>query len=245
MLKTVDNLDINYIDYGVSDGDALVLLHGWGQNIAMMKPLGDHFKKYNRVVIIDLPGFGETKEPPEIWSMYDYATCIKNFLDSIGVKNPILAGHSFGGKISLIYASRYKVSKLILFGSPFKKEIKKLSLKTKILKNLKKVPVLNKLEGFAKRHIGSRDYKNASDFMRKILVDHVNLDITEDVKKIKCPTIIIWGDLDSEVPIERAYELESLIEDSAVIAYPGCTHYAYLENLGMTVNILKSFIGRE
>lgn len=235
------NTDINYIDYG--DGNnTIVLLHGWGQNIEMMKPIGDKLSNENRVIIIDLPGFGESKEPDTIWTMYDYTDCIHELLKSLKVENPMLIGHSFGGKISLIYASKYKVSKLVLFGSPFKKEIKKLSLKTRILKKLKKVPGLNKLEGFAKRHIGSRDYKNASDFMRKIMVEHVNLDITEDVRKIKCPTIIVWGTLDKEVPLDRAYELEKLIMDSAVITYEGCSHYAYLERINQTINIIKNFI---
>ena len=127
----------------------------------------------------------------------------------------------------------------------FDAEIKKLSLKTKILKSLKKVPLLNKLEGFAKKHIGSRDYREASDFMRKILVEHVNLDITEDVKKIKCPTLIVWGTMDQEVPIERAYELEKLISDAGVIPYEGCSHYAYLERINQTISVLKIFIEGE
>ena len=241
MIKNIKDVDINYIDYGSGD-NTLVFLHGWGQNIEMMKPVGDKIKN-NRMIIIDLPGFGDSPEPNTIWSMYDYADMVHELLDSLDVSNPILLGHSFGGKISLIYASKYKTNKLVLFGSPFKQNIKKLSTKTKVLKSLKKVPGLNKLEGFAKKHIGSRDYKQASPFMRKILVDHVNLDITEDVKKIKCPTLIIWGTLDEEVPLEDAYELEKLISDSAVIEYPGCSHYAYLENLGQTVNIIKNFIG--
>lgn len=241
MIKNIKDVDINYIDYGSGD-NTLVFLHGWGQNIEMMKPVGDKIKN-NRIIIIDLPGFGDSPEPNTIWSMYDYADMVHELLESLDVSNPILLGHSFGGKISLIYASKYKTNKLVLFGSPFKQNIKKLSTKTKILKSLKKVPGLNKLEGFAKKHIGSRDYKQASPFMRKILVDHVNLDITEEVKKIKCPTIIIWGSLDEEVPIEDAYELEKLISDAAVIEYPGCSHYAYLENLGQTVNIIKNFIG--
>lgn len=242
MLKHIKDVDINYVDYGGCD-NTLVLLHGWGQNIEMMKPIGDKLKKNNRIIIVDLPGFGGTPEPKTIWTMYDYAECVNTLLKELKVENPIMIGHSFGGKISLIYASRYKVKKLILFGSPFKKEVKELSTKTKILKALKKVPILNKLEGFAKKHIGSRDYKEASDFMRKILVEHVNLDITEDVKKIKCPTLIIWGTMDQEVPIERAYELEKLIDDSAVIPYQGCSHYAYLERIGETIKIIKSFIG--
>ena len=242
MIKNINHVNINYVDYGEGE-NTVVLLHGWGQNIEMMKPIGDKLKKNNRVIIVDLPGFGQSSEPDNIWTMYDYTNCINKLLKSLKVNNPIMIGHSFGGKISLIYASLYKVDKLILFGSPFKKEIKKLSLKTKILKKLKHVPLLNKLEGFAKKHIGSRDYKNASDFMRKILVEHVNLDITEDVKKIKCPTLIVWGTMDAEVPIERAYELEKLIRDSAVIPYEGCSHYAYLERIGQTVNIIKNFIG--
>lgn len=241
MIKNIKDVDINYIDYGKGN-NTLVFLHGWGQNIEMMKPVGDKIKD-NRIIIVDLPGFGNSPEPKEIWSMYDYADMVHELLGSLDVTNPILLGHSFGGKISLIYASKYKTDKLVLFGSPFKQNIKKLSTKTKVLKSLKKVPGLNKLEGFAKKHIGSRDYKEASPFMRKILVDHVNLDITEEVKKIKCPTLIIWGTLDEEVPLEDAYELEKLISDAAVIEYPGCSHYAYLENLGQTVKIIKNFIG--
>lgn len=240
MIAHIKNTDINYIDYGSGD-NTIVLLHGWGQNIEMMKPLGDKIKNC-RIIIVDLPGFGFSKEPENVWTMYDYAECINKLLKKISVEDPIMIGHSFGGKISLIYASKYKVKKLVLFGSPFKKEIKELSLKMKILKKLKKVPVLNKLENFAKKHIGSRDYREASEFMRKILVEHVNLDITEDVKKITCPTIMVWGTMDTEVPIERAYELEKIIKDSAVIAYEGCTHYAYLERLSQTINIIKNFV---
>ena len=211
----------------------------------MMKLIGDKLEKNNRIIIVDLPGFGESNEPYSIWTMYDYAECIDELLKSLKIDNPILIGHSFGGKISLIYASKYKVKKLVLFGSPYKKEIKKLSTKTKILKKLKRVPLLNKLEGFAKKHIGSRDYKNASEFMRKILVEHVNLDITEDVKRIKCPTLLVWGTMDTEVNIEEAYELEKLIPDAGVVVYEGCTHYAYLERLPQTVKVIKNFIGDE
>lgn len=239
---TYQDIKINYIRYGKGK-DTIVLLHGWGQNIEMMKMVADPFESDYDIVIIDLPGHGKSEEPKRVYTLYDFVDCVKSLLDSLNIKNPILIGHSFGGKISLIYASMYEVKKLILFGSPFKCEIKKLSLKTKMLKTAKKIPGLNKLEGFAKKHIGSTDYKNASPLMRQILVEHVNLDITDDVKKIKCPTLIIWGTLDAEVPVERAYELENLISDSGVVIYENCTHYAYLERLGQTINVLKSFLG--
>lgn len=235
------DIKINYIRYGKGK-DTIVLLHGWGQNIEMMKMVSDPFSDDYDIVIIDLPGHGNSEEPKTVYSLYDFVDCVKQLLDSLKIKNPILIGHSFGGKISLLYSSMYDVKKLVLFGSPFKREIQKLSLKTKMLKTAKKIPGLNKLEGFAKKHIGSTDYKNASPLMREILVGHVNLDITEEVKKIKCPTLILWGTLDDAVPLERAYELESLISDAGVVVYEGCTHYAYLERLGQTINVLKSFL---
>lgn len=239
MIKHINGVDINYIEYG--EGQDIVLLHGWGQNIAMMQPIGDKLKN-NHIVIIDLPGYGESTEPDKVWTIIDYVDCLHKFLKELKIKNPILIGHSFGGKISLEYASKYSVKKLILFGSPYRPAIKKMPLKTRILKQAKKIPGLNKLEGFAKKHIGSTDYKQASEMMRKILVETVNLDITEDIKKIKCPTLIVWGTLDDAVPIEDAYDLEKLISDAGLVVYEGCTHYAYLERLNQTIKVIKIFL---
>ena len=241
---TIKDTKVNYIRYGNIKKDTIIYLHGWGQNIEMMRPLADARENMNDIIIIDLPGHGKSEEPKYAWQVEDFVEFLKEFIEKLNIKNPTLVGHSFGGKVSLLYASKYNVKKLVLFGSPFKKEITNLSLKTKILKTAKKIPVLNKLEGFAKKHIGSTDYKNASPLMRNILVNTVNLDIREEVKKITCLTLIIWGDLDDQVPVEDAYELESLIKDSGVVLYEGCTHYAYLERLGQTINVLNSFLGK-
>lgn len=237
------DIKINYVRYGKKSKDTLVFLHGWGQNIQMMKPVADPFSEDFDIVIIDLPGHGESEEPTSVYTVYDFVDCVKSLLDSLKIKNPILIGHSFGGKTSLLYASMYDVKKLILFAPSYKKEIQKLSLKTKMLKSAKKIPGLNKLEGFAKKHIGSTDYKNASPIMRQILVETVNFDIRDQVVKIKCPTLLIWGTIDEAVDIEGAYELEKLIPDAGVVVYENCTHYAYLERLGQTINVLKSFLG--
>ena len=237
------DIKINYTRYGKKTGDTLVFLHGWVQNIEMMKPVADPFSSDYDIIIIDLPGHGKSEEPTSVYTVYDFVDCVKSLLDSLKIKNPTLIGHSFGGKTSLLYSSMYDVKKLILFAPSYKKEIEKLSLKTKMLKSAKKIPGLKKLEGFAKKHIGSTDYKNASPLMRQILVETVNFDIRDQVSKIKCPTLLIWGTLDEAVDVSGAYELEKLIPDAGVVIYENCTHYAYLERLGQTINVLKSFLG--
>ena len=74
------------------------------------------------------------------------------------------------------------------------------------------------------------------------LVKTVNEDLSEDAKKIKAPVILIYGNMDSEVPEEDTKEYERLIPDCGLILYEGCTHYAYLERLNQTINIINNFI---
>lgn len=240
MKINIKDLNVNYIQYG--EGKDILLLHGWGQNIEMMKPLGDRLEKDYRVTIIDLPGFGDSEEPKEVWDVNDYCLMVEELLKKIKVKKPTMIGHSFGGRVSIVYASRNEVEKVILFGSPCIRKEEKLSFKVKVLKFLKKVPLVNKLEGFAKRHIGSRDYKNASDMMRKILVETVNKDLSEYAKKITVPTLLIWGDNDTEESVEKAKELETIMQDAGLIVFPNSSHYAYLENIVQVVKIIKEFV---
>ena len=233
---------INYKVFGNKEGTPIIYLHGWGQNIAMMEPIAKPFIKTHRLVILDLPGFGESDEPDYAWTLEDYVDMIHSLLQELKIEKPNLIGHSFGGKLTLIYATKYEVDKIILLASPYKIKLKKPSLKVKLLKKAKTIPGLGALAEKMKNHIGSTDYKNASPIMKEILVKHVNTDLTEKVKNIECPTFIIWGTNDEAVPVADAYELEKLIKDSGLAIYEGCTHYAYLERLGQTNAIIESFI---
>lgn len=237
-----NGININYKDFGNQEGKTIVYLHGWGQNIEMMVPIANPFKETHHLIIIDLPGFGSSDDPDYAWTLEDYADMVHSLLESLNIKKPNLIGHSFGGKISLIYASKYPVNRLMLLASPFKVKVKKISWKVKLLKKMKNIPLLGGVADKIKSHMGSTDYRNAKPLMRDILVKHVNTDLTETVKKIKCPTFIIWGTNDDAVPVEDAYELKDLINDSGLTIYEGCSHYAYLEKLNQTNAIIASFM---
>lgn len=238
----IKDLYINYIQYGNTKGHDVVLLHGWGQNIEMMDPIGKGLSKDFHITILDLPGFGKSSEPPYGYTVYDYYEVLCEFLDKLKIKNPILIGHSFGGRLSIIYAAKKKVEKVVLLAAPFKRSTKKNSFKVKLLKFMKKVPVIKELEHYMKSKIGSTDYRNASPTMRSVLVNTVNEDLTEYLKQIEVPTILIWGDLDTAVPVEDARYAETIMKDAGLIVYEGCTHYAYLERINQTINILNSFL---
>lgn len=239
-MLNIKDININYLDYGKKNGKVIVLLHGWGQNTEMMDMLGKPFMEEYRIINIDLPGFGKSEEPTYIWSLDDYVEMLDEIFKNLKIKKPILIGHSFGGRLSIKYASNHDVEKVVLLGSPFRPK-KKVPFRTKIYKFLKKVPVLKKLEKWAKTKIGSRDYRNASEMMRGILVKTINEDLTENAKLIKAPVLIIFGDQDTEVPVDEARILEKLINNAGLVIYPGCTHYAYLERLNQTIAVLKEF----
>ena len=235
----IQNININYIQYG--EGKDILLLHGWGQNIAMMKPLGDNFCNRFRITILDLPGFGESDEPQESLNIAKYTEILEDFVKKVGIKKPIVMGHSFGGRLAIRYSSRNNIEKLVLFGSPCIRLEEKLSLTVKILKKLKTLPGLNEFGEYMKKYIGSRDYKAASPIMRQTLVEVVNEDLSKYAREIEEPTLLIWGENDTEAPVTDAKELEKIMIDAALILLPG-THYAYLENLPRVVAILNNFI---
>lgn len=238
MKINIKDLDVNYIQYG--KGKDIVLLHGWGQNIEMMKFLGDRFCDNYRVTILDFPGFGESLEPSVAWTIEDYALLLEDFINKLKIKKPIIIGHSFGGRVAIRYSAINPISKLVLFGSPCIRTTVELPLSIKFLKKLKTLPGMNSLGEKMKKYIGSRDYKAASPIMRQTLVNVVNEDLSSYAQKIKAPVLLIWGEADTEAPVEEAKLLEGIMYDAALIVLPG-THYAYIENLDRVEVILNSF----
>lgn len=243
MLYKYNNININYEDVG-SGENTVVLLHGWGQNIEMMKPVGKELEQTHRVVYIDFPGFGESDEPDCGWSVYEYAQMLKVFLNDISVENPILIGHSFGCRVSICYNLIADVSKMIFTGAAGIKPKRGINYyfkvyTYKILKNIKKLPIINKLE--ISSNAGSEDYRNSSEIMKKTLIKVVNDDLTSHLNKIKCPVLMIWGKNDEATPLSDGKLMESLIEDSALIEIEG-THYAYLENINYFNIVVKEFL---
>lgn len=246
---TIKNIEINYKIIDNNSNNNIVFLHGWGGNSNSFLPVARQLDKYNSY-LIDLPGFGESSLPNTVFSSYDYAKIIKNFISNLKINNITLVGHSFGGKIASIIASENPswLSSLVIISAPGIKYQKPLSIRWKIflyksLSRFFKILGLKNIINSLSKKFGSDDYRNSHGIMREILKNIVNEDISNDIKNISKKTLIIWGENDDSVPLIVGKKYNEFIKNSELIVYPNARHFPFLESFDKFLNDLKKFLG--
>lgn len=232
------------------EGTPVLLLHGWGCNNDIFATLQTLLSQKYKVYNFDFPGFGSSEEPDSVWGTEEYTQMIENFVSDEKIVAPALVGHSFGGRISIIFASRNDVSRLVLVDAagikpkrPFKYYYKVYSFK--LLKWLCNTFLTKKkakkIIDARRKGSGSSDYNNASPMMRAILSKVVNEDLTNLLPLIKAPTLLFWGNLDTATPLSDAKTMERLIPDAGLVIAHGTGHFSFLENAGLFASVIKSF----
>ena len=256
MFKEIDGVRINYETSGDS-GSRILLLHGWGCSIQLMKPVADRITGNHRFMIIDFPGHGESGRPPEPWGVPEFSGCLIRFLQETGFWPCHIIAHSFGARVAAWIASEHPemVNRLILTGAagirPKQTEAaKKRSAQYRNLKRIAagigKIPFLRgtaaRLEERLRQKYGSRDYNSLDAEMRKTFVKIVTQDLTDLYSTIRSGTLLLWGDRDTETPLWMGREMEKMIPDSALIILDGGTHFAYLEQVDRFCAIASEFL---
>ncbi len=247
----IDQLKIHYKQTG--EGRPVVMLHGWGTSLDLFEDLQNSLSAHFQVTSLDFPGFGQSDEPPEAWDVGRYTDFFEQFLAKLDINNPILIGHSFGGRISIKYADRHQnnVHKIILIGSAGVKPKRKADYYVKVYtyKTLKKVlslPILNRYkdEIIAKYRgkAGSSDYQNASRVMQQTLSKVVNEDLQHHMPNIKAPTLLIWGANDTATPVQDAKMMEKLIPNAGLALIENAGHYVFLEQKRRVAVIVDTFL---
>lgn len=253
MRTVVDGVPVSFTDAG--EGKTLVVLQGWGTTAKLYDSIAARLSPRMRVLVPEFPGFGETPEPPEPMDADAMARFALRFLETLGIGDAYLLGHSNGGRIVMKLVGRddpYPAPRVILMDSagivPEKSAGQRLSLGLyKSARRVFETPALKALfpdavENMRKKR-GSADYNAASPVMRATLVKLVNEDLRPLMPRIKCPTLLIWGDNDTATPISDAHIMEKLIPDAGLVAVPGAGHYSYLDAPELVGRVLESFLG--
>jgi len=245
----INNQDIYYEIHG--DGPPLLMLHGWGSHLNNFSALIDTYKENYTVYALDFPGFGQSPEPQNALSIYDYADLTEEFMDALNIPTPTILAHSFGGRVTLIIASRRSLDKIIITGGAGIRPKRQASYYLKIygykaMRLASKLPLLNlvfkeMVEDYRKK-VGSTDYNAASPIMRQILSKVVAQDLRHHLKDIKAPCLLLWGELDTATPLSDGQIMEQEIPHAGLAVIKKGTHYAFLEQHQLFVNIMNKFL---
>lgn len=238
----IEGLKLIFEEYGNPAGEPVIILHGWGCNHTTVRSVSACLENNMRVISIDLPGHGKSEEPKEVWGSDDFAAIILKFIQKLGIKNPSLIGHSFGGRTIIAMVSKSSpdlFNKIVLVDSAgiTPKHSLKYYYKVYSYKALKKIALTLFGEEKGKKIIeknlkkkGSADYQAASPKMRAIMSKCVNEDLKKRLSEIKVPALLIWGENDTATPISDARIMEKLIPDAGLVSFPNCGHYSFLDN---------------
>lgn len=249
MYTKINNQNIYYQKVGTGSKD-LILLHGWGQDVSTWWGIVEELKDDFTLWLIDLPGFGRSDLPKRPFKIKDYAEVVEEFIGKNQITNPILLGHSLGGRVAINLACQLgvvKLNKLILVSSagikPKQDLIKPLIYP--IAKLSKLIPnwfnLREKLRVAFYRSLES-DYLSAGP-LRETLKNILDEDLTEDLEKIETETLLIWGEKDptKEASLKNAKKMYQLIRNCRLEIIDDVGHFPHLENPFLFVYWIKEF----
>jgi pimeloyl-ACP methyl ester carboxylesterase len=209
----------------------LIWGHGWGQSSAVFVPLAEALKPFASSTLIDFPGFGKSALPPASWGTAEYADAVAQWLQSQPRAPLVWIGHSFGGRVGIQLAARHPqlLAGMVLIASAglprqrtFFQQIR-FSLRKTFFKMAKRFlregPQLERL----RQQMGSADYRSAGA-LRPVLNRVVGEDLTETARRVQCPTLLIYGNEDTETPSEMGQQLKGLIPGAELALLDGFGH---------------------
>jgi pimeloyl-ACP methyl ester carboxylesterase len=266
----VDGTPVNYVDVGSGGEEPVVLVHGlggqWQNWLENIPRLGQE----RRVLALDLPGFGLTPEPSDgKISISGYGRVVDSFCDKLGLGEVDMVGNSMGGFVAAEVAIQFpeRVSRLALVSAAGITSADALQAPILTIGRLASAIATNTAARF--RVLAARPitrhaslalvarhprllkpdlayegfFKGAGkggfdDALRACL----DYDFRDRLPEVKVPTLIVWGEKDSIIPVRDANEFERLIPDSRKVVMEDTGHIPMAERPQAFNDVLVEFL---
>jgi pimeloyl-ACP methyl ester carboxylesterase len=255
----VGTLRISYLEAG--HGQPLVLLQGFvGDGLAtwrhQLEGLSDEF----RVVAWDAPGAGRSSDPPESFSLADYADCLGAFLDALGLDGPHLVGLSFGGALALeLYRRHPSVPVSLVLAGAYAGWTGSLPAEVvaeRLAQSLDCSQLTPELFAHAMTPtmFSSSAARDAVDgFRRAVAAYHpsgfrtmaralAEADLREVLPRVAVPTLLLYGDEDLRAPLAVGEAIRDAVPGARLVVLPGVGHVSSVEAPEEFNNEIRSFL---
>jgi 3-oxoadipate enol-lactonase len=259
----VNGIQLAYDRRGTRGSTPLVLLHGfpldhhlWDEVVPLLEDTFD-------VILPDLRGFGDSTTVDSSYSMDDYASDIAGLLDQLGIQKAAIVGHSMGGYVALAFARLYPervrglglVSSQVLADAPERKEgryksaadVSDNGISSVVEAMTPKFTTDGKLQAYAR---ASMERQPAAAYIGALKAMAERPDSTSLLSSLRdgdasqggafhFPVVVIHGDADSLIPIDRAREVKAALPQAHLVEISGAGHMPMMEAKEKTVEALK------
>jgi non-heme chloroperoxidase len=249
-------IQLHYAERGPSDGEAVLLIHGWPDSWFSWSRVAPLLPPQYRVFAIDQRGFGESDKPASGYRIADLADDAAAFLDAVGVPRATVVGHSFGSFVArrLALAHPQRVARLALIGSALTSRNK---VTQEVLDSIQELAEPVPLE-FSREFQASTIYlpvptgffegmlresvKLPARLWRETLNGLLSYDDAERVASLKAPTILLWGDHDGLFSRAEQDRLLAAIPGACLTVYEETGHCPNWERPEEVASDLAAFM---
>ena len=233
-------------------GIPLVLLHGFPLDHHLWDEVAPLLEDTFDVILPDLRGFGASTAVASPSSMDDYASDIASLLDDLNIQKAAIVGHSMGGYVALAFARLYPervrglglVSSQVLADAPERKEGRYKSAADVSANGIGSVVEAmtpkftndEKLQSYAR---ASMERQPPAAYMSALKAMAERTDSTPFLSTFHFPVVIIHGDADSLIPIDRAREVKAALPQAHLVEISGAGHMPMMEAKEKTAEALK------
>ena len=213
----------------------VVILPGWRIGSSRFDGLKEIFKNEGYpTFVIDFPGFETGLELTKAFHLIDYVKFLDKFLRQKRITKAIFVCHSFGGRVALKYLSQqpHLAQALIISGTPGFKVFRLRVLLTLLLAPVGKILIFvpplfffrKQLTQLLYRFSGTYDYYKTDGHLRQTFKNIIAESLLDYMKKIRIPTLLVWGEQDRVVPVGIANKMQKTILHSKIVTIAGENH---------------------
>ncbi|HEX4773980.1 MAG TPA: alpha/beta hydrolase [Candidatus Saccharimonadales bacterium] len=249
MNVVVDQLLTNYQITG--QGQLVLLLHGWGDSLNGLANLQEELAKKYQVLAVDLPGFGGTEAPKEVWDLDNYARFLVDFLEKLKLEQPYaVIGHSNGGALAIraISLELLKPQKLVLLAASGVRNNNKLKrfLLMIVAKtgNMATIWVPERYRRALRKSLYGAAGSDmlVAPHLQDTFKKTVRQDIQADAAGIEAPTLLIYAADDRAVPTADGKLYHSLISGSKLEIISDAGHFVHLDQPAKVLQLIEQFL---
>ena len=249
---------LTYVEQGAPSGVPLILLHGYTDSWRSFEPLLMHLPPSFHVYAPTQRGHGDSDRPAVGYAARDFAGDLKAFMDELGLKRAVIAGHSLGAQVAQRFAIDHprRVLALVLIGgfaTLGDSEVVE-ELWASVVSRLRDPVDPDFVRAFQESTLAARvppafldtvvaeSLKVPARVWRAALEGQRRTDLTGELARIDAPTLILWGGRDEISPRSAQYVLATSIPDADFLLYNGAGHAVHWEQPRRVATDLRTFV---